>query len=582
MDQISRRGLLKAIPWLLASGSINTSTAIADILYAAGTPELNSETPPAGPSWLRSAAFYQVYPQSFYDSDADGIGDLTGLISKLDYIHSLGCNALWLNPVFDSPFGDAGYDVADFFRIASRYGTVDDIRVLAEEVHKRGMRVCLDLVAGHTSVQHPWFRQSMRTDRNKFSDWYIWMPASEATPNSFAVPGEVDSRTRSEHYLANFFSFQPALNYGYFNPDRSKPWQRSMNDPVCKVVQENLRQVMKFWLDLGVDGFRVDMASSLIRNDPDGVGIRQLWQENRRWMDKHYPDAVLISEWGHPAESISSGFNIDFLLHFGQPAYIDLVGPRNTPEGDSRKPDAFFERSGRGDITQFVRNYMENYTPTRDLGYISLPTGNHDFPRPTWGRDEKDVRVLFAMLFTMPGIPFLYYGDEIGMRFLEATPEKEGANRAGLRAGSRTPMQWSTAKNAGFSGAPAGDLYLPIDPDPERPNVETQEREADSMLNFTRKLLQLRREIPALSNSGGFNVLFAEAFKAPFVYERIHGKQRIIVAVNPTSASSEAHLPGIGAARLLLAQGGSMTNGVLRMEPVSFGIFQLQSDISNK
>jgi maltose alpha-D-glucosyltransferase/alpha-amylase len=573
MDQINRRSLLKTIPWLLASSYANMPEVMAELLRVRDISEVAAASSPAGPSWLHSAIFYQVYPQSFYDSDADGVGDLIGLISKLDYIRSLGCNALWLNPVFDSPFGDGGYDVADFFRVASRYGTEDDIRALASEAHRRGMRVCLDLVAGHTSVEHPWFRQAMRADRNEFSDWYIWMLASESVPNSFAALEKPNSRTRSEHYLANFFSFQPALNYGYFKPDGSKPWQKSMNDPVCLAVQENLRRVMKFWLDLGVDGFRVDMASSLIRNDPDGEGIRQLWRENRTWLDKHYPEAVLISEWGHPAESIRAGFNIDFLLHFGQPAYIDLVGPRSTLIGESRRPDAFFERSGKGDITRFVHNYMANYMPTRDLGYISLPTGNHDFPRPTWGRDEKDVRVLFAMLFTMPGVPFLYYGDEIGMRFLEHAPEKEGANRAGLRAGSRTPMQWSTGKNAGFSEAPAGDLYLPIDPDQERPNVETQEKEASSMLNFTRKLLQLRREIPALSNSGSFNARYAEAFKAPFVYERIREGQHVIVAINPTSASSETQLPGIGTVKALLAQGASMTNGMLRMEPVSFGIF---------
>jgi maltose alpha-D-glucosyltransferase/alpha-amylase len=198
---------------------------MALLLHACHISGMTSESIPGGPSWLRSAVFYQVYPQSFYDSDADGVGDLTGLTSKLGYIQSLGCNALWLNPVFDSPFGDAGYDVADFFRVASRYGTNDDIRILASEAHSRGMRICLDLVAGHTSVQHPWFRQSMRSDRNEFSEWYIWIPASESVSNSFSVPGEPNPRTRSDHYLANFFSFQPALNYGYFKPDSSKPWQ---------------------------------------------------------------------------------------------------------------------------------------------------------------------------------------------------------------------------------------------------------------------------------------------------------------------------------------------------------------------
>jgi maltose alpha-D-glucosyltransferase/alpha-amylase len=573
MHSINRRDLLKLMSCVFALGGANPSEGICSLLSAPETVAVDSDKVPAQPSWLESAVFYQVYPQSFFDSDADGVGDLIGLISKLDYIESLGCNSIWLNPVFDSPFGDAGYDVADFFRVASRYGTNDDIHTLTTEAHRRGMRICLDLVAGHTSVQHPWFRQSMKREPNKFSDWYIWAPAEENVANSFSPPGGPMPGHRSEHYIANFFSFQPALNYGYFNPEPSKPWQRSMHDPVCRAVQENLRQVMKFWLQLGVDGFRVDMASSLIRNDPDGEGIRQLWRENRSWLHAHYPEAVLISEWGHPAASIPAGFDIDFLLHFGQRAYIDLVGPTSTPDGTSRKPDAFFERSGNGDVTLFVENYLANYEPTRAAGYISLPTGNHDFPRPTRGRDERDVRVLFATLFTMPGVPFLYYGDEIGMRFIEQAPEKEGANRAGLRAGTRTPMQWSAATNAGFSEAPAGDLYLPIDPNPNRPTVEAQMSTPDSMLNFTRKLLRMRRDTPALSNTGYFTVLHAERHSVPFVYQRSLGTQRVIVAVNPSSKSIELQLSGIEATVPLLAQDAVMVEGMLRMGPVSFGVF---------
>jgi maltose alpha-D-glucosyltransferase/alpha-amylase len=327
---------------------------------------------------------------------------------------------------------------------------------------------------------------------------------------------------------------------------------------------------------MGVDGFRVDMASSLIRNDPDGQGIRQLWQENRAWLQEHYPEAVLISEWGHPGASIPAGFNIDFLLHFAQTAYIDLVGPQSVPTGDSRTPDAFFERSGRGDINKFVRNYLANYQPTRGQGYIALPTGNHDFPRPSWGRNEEDLRVLFAMLLTMPGVPFLYYGDEIGMRFLEKTPEKEGANRAGMRrSGSRTPMQWSAGTNAGFSGAPSDDLYLPIDPDPDRPNVEAQERAPGSMLNFVRKLLKLRQTMAALSNVGGFRVVYAESLKMPFVYERKMGEQRVIVAVNPAATRAEIRLSGFTGIPLV-AGGSYLNNEMLQMEAVSFGIFEIK------
>lgn len=569
---MDRRTLLKGLSSSVGFSSMSKSFGLPIKASLAAFSE-PSPAVPSGPAWLQSAVFYQVYPQSFCDSDNDGSGDLIGLISRLDYIHSIGCNAIWLNPIFESPFGDAGYDVADFLSVASRYGTNEDVGNLCREAHKRGMKICLDLVAGHTSIQHPWFRQAMMKEPNRFSDWYIWMPDPEGVPNSFSVPREAGVELRSENYLANFFSFQPALNYGYFRPDPSKPWQFSIQNPVCRAVQDSLRAVMKFWLDLGVDGFRVDMASSLIRNDPDGEGIRWLWQGYRRWLNANYPDAILISEWGCPAKSIPAGFNVDFLLHFGDPAYIDLVGPRNPPDGDSRKPDAFFERSGKGDITRFLHSYLANYQPTRTSGYISLPTGNHDFPRVSWGRTEAEVRVLFAMLFTMPGVPFLYYGDEIGMRFLPNTPEKEGANRAGLRAGSRTPMQWSAGENAGFSGAPAGDLYLPIDNDVNRPNVAAQQDAPGSMLNFTRSLLRLRRERKSLANIGEFDVLHAKAGEVPFVYKRTSEDEQVIVAINPTSSPCSLFVDSVSTTTPLLVQGARFQSGNLEMDPLSFGIF---------
>jgi len=570
---MNRRTLIKGLSLAVGLSSIDKSFGRSvKSVQQTSIPEAPSVMSSC-PKWLESAVFYQVYPQSFFDSDNDGTGDLIGLISKLDYIRSIGCNALWLNPIFESPFGDAGYDVADFYRVAPRYGTNDDVRVLCRQAHQRGMKICLDLVAGHTSIAHPWFRKSMLRAHNQFSDWYIWIPASERIDNTFPAPSEAGVASRPEYYLPNFLSFQPALNYGYFHPDPSKPWQRSIHDPVCRAVQNNLRRIMKFWLDLGVDGFRVDMASSLIRNDPDGAGIRWLWQGYRKWLDVSHPEAVLISEWGHPSKSIPAGFDVDFLLHFGEPAYVDLVGPRNPPDGDGRKPDAFFERSGKGDITKFLDSYRANYEPTRTLGYISLPTGNHDFPRATWGRTEEEVRVLFAMLFTMPGVPFLYYGDEIGMRFLLNAPEKEGANRAGLRSGSRTPMQWSGDENAGFSKAPSGNLYLPVDPASDRPNVATQEKDPDSMLNFTRTLLTLRREKKALANTGGFAVIHAESGRVPFVYGRTSGSQRVIVAVNPSTRSCSLPISFPGTVTPLLAQRAHLETGALEMGPVAYGIF---------
>lgn len=534
---------------------------------------------PSGPTWLRKALFYQIYPQSFYDSNGDGIGDLPGILQKLDYIQSLGCNALWLNPIFVSPFGDAGYDVADYFRVAPRYGTNDDLQQLCSALHQRGMRLCLDLVAGHSSIEHPWFKASASAERNKFSEWYIWVPKDETVGNSHLPPAFTGQQNRDEKFVANFFEFQPALNYGYYAPDPAKPWQRSYQDPACRAVQENLRQIMRFWLDLGVDGFRVDMASSLIRADRDGNGIRALWAENRKWLDTHYPEAVLISEWSYPSRAIPAGFNIDFLIHFNQTAYQDLIGPEAAPiDGGRRKKDVFFERAGKGDITKFVTNYLANYEPTRGQGYIALPTANHDFPRPTWGRSEAEVRVLFAMLFTMPGVPFLYYGDEIGMQYQQDCPDKEGANKnGGIRAGTRTPMQWTSGKNAGFSTARTEDLYLPVAADVSHANVAMQERDPHSMLNFTRALLQLRLRYPALGNTAGFEAVYAEPGKYPFAYARNSERQKCVVAVNPSDQQVQVHLPKFARLRPILAEGAVFESGELRMQGISYGVFLAES-----
>ena len=538
---------------------------------------LRAEIPP-GPSWLQTAVFYQVYPQSYYDSNGDGIGDLPGITAKLDYISSVGCNAIWINPIFVSPFGDAGYDVADFYKVAPRYGTNDDLRNLCAEAHKRGMHVCLDLVAGHTSTMNAWFQQSALDRPNFYSNWYIWTPVAENVTGSQPFPGE---HHRSERYLPNFFPFQPALNYGYAQPDPKEPWQLPTTDPACTAVREELKKVMKFWLDIGVDGFRVDLAASLIRNDPDHHVISALWRSYRAWLNLEYPAALLISEWSDPAVAIPAGFHIDSLLQFREP-YRILLGPESRLDGNAREPHAFFERAGGGDIRAFVDDYLRHYTITKTRGYISIPTGNHDTPRPTWGRNEKDVRVIFAMLLTMPGVPFIYYGDEIGMKFLPEAPNKEGGTLRGSvgevrRCGSRTPMQWSKERNAGFSTAPAEKLYLPIDPSESRPDVATEEKDAASLLNFTRTLLKLRREHPALANAAEFQPLYAEKNGYPFVYLRIAGSERIVVSVNPAERPCVVVLKEVIKAKPLLVQDAAFLEGRFKMDPVSFGIFKVEN-----
>lgn len=519
------------------------------------------------PAWLRDAAIYQIYPQSFADSNGDGIGDLPGLIGKLDYIASLGVTAIWLNPFFASPFRDAGYDVTDFRQVAPRYGGNADARRLFREAHRRGLRVILDLVAGHTSVEHPWFRASCRARPNRYSQYYYWTdsvwkaPAGDAFIKGYAK--------RDGNYLANFFWFQPALNYGYAYPDPRQPWQLPPDHPACRAVREELRGVMKYWLDAGCDGFRVDMAASLIKGDRDGRALRVLWRDFRGWLARNYPEAVLISEWGNPRQAIRAGFHIDFLLHFGEPAHQRLLGADGPVDREGRRdPPVYFQGRGSLEIGPFLENYLLHYRATRGRGLIALPTSNHDFPRPSRGRSPRELRTIFAMLLTMPGVPTIYYGDEIGLRWLEGAPNREGAYR---RAGSRTPMQWRRGRAFGFSTAPARKLYLPTDPRPDAPTVETAERDPDSLLHLARRLLRLRREHPALGNFGGFVPLVAERGR-PFVYRRQSRRERVVVVINGKAETRACAWKG--ALEPLLAEGVALRRGTLVAPPFSFGIFQ--------
>ena len=523
------------------------------------------------PAWLRSAVFYQIYPQSFADSNGDGIGDLPGLISKLPYLKSLGVTALWLNPIFESPFGDAGYDVADFRKVAARYGTNDDAIRLFQEAHKLGLKVVLDLVAGHTSDQHPWFQSAAADPNSIYRDYYVFT-GDEPQKSMF---GETMPRTpKGEHFVANFLPFQPALCYGYHQPDPSKPWQLTPEHPACLAVRAELRAIMKFWLDLGCDGFRVDMASSLIRGGEDSDALARLWQGFRAWLDRDYPEAVLVAEWSNPIQAITAGYHVDFMIHFGEPAYAHLVGSGHELRGKSRVPHIFFERSGEGDIRLFLDNYLKHYTATAGRGYISLPTGNHDFQRPRRGRDLAELRVLYAMLFTMPGVPFLYYGDEIGMRNIDGLPEKEGSM---WRTGNRTPMQWETgAPNLGFSTAPKKQLYLPVDPAKDAPTVSAQLADKTSLLHFTRALIALRKKHSALGNDAAFRPLYAEPGRYPFVYERSDATGRFAIAVNPGEPARSVDLPELKGAMPILAHGAKLTGTKLSLDGVSFVILKLK------
>ena len=302
--------------------------------------------------WLDNAIFYEIYPQSFLDTNGDGIGDFQGIIEKLDYIKELGCNAIWMNPCFASPFGDAGYDVADYYQAAPRYGTNADLKRLFNEVHKRNMHILLDLVPGHTSVAHPWFKESCKADRNEFTDRYIWTDSTWGQLENMGSLCGISEREGS--VIVNFFAHQPALNYGFYK--KTQDWQQDPDDPGPKATLAEMENVMRFWIGMGCDGFRVDMAGSLVKNDEDGKGNIALWRKVRAFLDAEFPEAVLVSEWGEPDKSLQGGFHMDFLLHFGPSHYNDLF----------RCEEPFFSGRGKGDVAAFVEKYKENYEKAAD------------------------------------------------------------------------------------------------------------------------------------------------------------------------------------------------------------------------
>ena len=503
-----------------------------------------------GPEWLADAAFYQIYPSSYMDTDGDGIGDLPGITSKLDYIKSLGINALWLNPIFESGWFDGGYDIIDFYKVDPRFGTNTDLVNLVKEAHKRGIKVCLDLVAGHSSNKSEWFKQSAAGDRNdRYADYYIWSDSisqkdkhdielrnQEADPQSSKRGAwvEAPNASRGKYYLKNYYICQPALNYGYANPNPNHPWEQSVDAPGPQAVRRELRNIMSFWFDKGVDGFRVDMAASLVKNDPDKKVTVKLWQEMRAWKDKYYPQCVLISEWSNPEVSIPAGFNIDFMIHIGTNVYCTLFFARDTPWGKNKNyTECYFDPSGKGSNKTFFDNYSKAYNATCDKGYIALPSANHDFQRPNIGRRNTPDQLKVAMTFflTMPGVPFIYYGDEIGMKYQPGLTPKEGSRE---RSGTRTPMQWTSGPTAGFSTCTPDKLYFPVDTEKGKITVAEEEKDKNSLLNYTRKLLQLRHSTPALNNNGKWQLVSQEGNVYPMVYTRSLNGETYVVALNPS------------------------------------------------
>ncbi len=483
-------------------------------------------------NWLKNAVFYEIYPQSFADTNGDGIGDIQGIIDHLDYIQELGCNAVWLNPCFESPFLDAGYDVSDYMKVAPRYGTNADLKRLFEEVHRRDMHVMLDLVPGHTSWDHPWFQESLKPEKNAYSGRYVWTDeAWKSFEGVGSIRGFLRGLSQRDGCVAvNFYSHQPCLNYGFYEVDEPE-WQQPMDSEDALATREAIKDIMRFWLEMGCDGFRVDMAGSLVKNDPEQEGTIFLWQDFMDFLKTEFPEAAMISEWGQPDRSLRSGFHMDFMLHFGPSHYTDLF------HGDQ----PYFSREGKGNAKEFIDYYKMCYEPTNGKGMICVPSGNHDMDRLSKWLDAEEIKIVFAFVLSLPGAPFIYYGDELGMKYLPDVVSVEGGYH---RTGSRSPMQWDSGLNAGFSAGAAELLYIPIDPDRNRPTAEKQMADPASVYHEVKKLIQIRQANPVLQSEAKIEFLYCEEQAYPLAYRRTDGKDSILVVINPSGKEASFEYGG--------------------------------------
>lgn len=423
---------------------------------------------------------------------------------------------------------------------------------LVKDAHAKGLRICLDLVAGHTSDKHPWFVESANGDRNgHYSDYYIWMDSKDGKPRDSEKKKWVDCNyPRGARYMKNYYDVQPALNYGYLSPDPSRPWEQSYDAPGPKAVRQELKNIIAFWFDKGVDGFRCDLAWSLVKGDDEEFhGVRKLWDEIFAWTSVNYPDRIFLSEWSSPVESISCGFDIDIIRHngCGKTMYRDLVynTRRNADPSTGIYPpcDCWFDKAGKGKISSFVIPFTEMYRKTLGQGFPCMPTSSHDTWRLNRNQrsDPEELKTMMTFFLTMPWVPIVYYGEEIGMRSMDGVPAVEGSRD---RSAERTPMQWGNGPTAGFSTCAPEKLYLPIDPSPTRPTVENEINDASSMYSWTKGLLALRASIPALGNTGDWKYASNPDQPYPAVYERSANGEKYLVVINPRAEKAKCTITG--------------------------------------
>jgi len=500
-------------------------------------------------SWWQKTVVYQIYPRSFRDTTGNGIGDLQGIIEKLDYLEDLGVETIWFSPFFKSPQKDHGYDVSDFRKIDPIYGTMDDFDTLIESMHERNMKMVLDLVLNHTSDEHPWFVESASSRDNSKRDWYIWAdgkkPKGKKPPNNWkAMIGgsawKYDPNTEQWYYF-HFLPFQPDLNYR--NPK----------------LKEEMFDIMRFWLDKGVDGFRLDILHSIyedeeLRDDefswhlfPSDKRVSSLFRKHkydlnlpetknfafelRDVMDEYQPERFLVGEVYGSIEELSkyygpnnNGLNMCFLFEYS------TAKP---------KPKVY-----RNVITRIENALPYPYTPT----YVY---GNHDMVRHISRiNDNQQVAKLLATLqLTLRGVPFIYYGEEIGMKNVkfDLKTSKDPIGRkfskfplscivklfgiSVTRDGCRTPMQWNSQPNAGFSDGEMMDPWLKIPDSYKKINVEKERKNPASMLNCYKRLIVVRKNNKLLSD-GLFEFIKGNEHKNCITLKRINSNDEIYIYLN--------------------------------------------------
>jgi maltose alpha-D-glucosyltransferase/alpha-amylase len=495
------------------------------------------------PLWFKRAVFYEIHIRGFFDSDGDGAGDLRGIQEKLDYLQWLGIDCIWLLPMYRSPLRDGGYDIADFFEIHPDYGTVEDFRTLVDAAHRRGIRIIADLVVNHTSSDHAWFQESRQSRDNPKADWYVWSDTDAIYQDARIIFVDSESSNwtwdpvRGQYYWHRFFHHQPDLNYA--NPE----------------VQEAMLGVLRFWLDLGIDGFRLDAVPYLYEREgtncenlPETHGYLKLL---RAEVDARYPDRVLLAEANQWPEDVvdyfGNGDECQMAFHFpamprmfmslrredAVPIYEILGRTPSIPENCQwglflRNHDELTLEM----VTDEERDYMyEEYAKDPRMK-LNLGIRRRLAPLLDNGRDE--IELMHAILFSLPGSPVVYYGDEIGM----------GDNvYLGDRDGVRTPMQWTSDRNGGFSRADFAQLYLPPLMDPvygfQACNIEAQLRTPTSLLRWLRRFIELRKQHPVFG-LGTYEPLFERSDNARVFSHVRRYEDDVLLCVHNLARSAQA------------------------------------------